>query len=226
MNKKHDWSEIQKYYNLGHSYRDCIKKFNVSRGSFGPAIGRGEFSARTKYEGTTLFHKIKCNIYINTCRVCKKLFISSYHKGNRYRTTCGENQCSLSIGGRFNLGNITQKEKSIKMIESKEYMQLGETAARKWVKRYLIETTGHKCSICKNTRWLNQPIPLICDHIDGKSTNNDINNFRLVCGNCELLLPTHGSKNRGNGRKYEREYKQKKSKYGPEATPVSCNLTT
>jgi hypothetical protein len=43
------------------------------------------------------------------------------------------------------------------------------------------------------------------DHIDGNSENNHLSNLRLVCGNCDMLLPTYKSKNKGNGRAYRRE---------------------
>jgi len=82
----------------------------------------------------------------------------------------------------------------------------------KFVKLNIIEKYGHKCAICGITEWMNQPVPLVCDHIDGNPENNLINNFRVVCGNCDMQLPTYKSKNRGNGRAYRRKrYKEKDS---------------
>ena len=79
-------------------------------------------------------------------------------------------------------------------------------AIRKHVKRFLIHKNGHVCSICRQSKWNNQQIPLVCDHIDGDSNNSNLNNFRLVCCNCDAQLPTYKSKNKGNGRKYDRDY--------------------
>lgn len=79
-------------------------------------------------------------------------------------------------------------------------------------KRYLIETRGHKCELCGGTEWNGQPMPLIKDHIDGNSEDNRIENLRLVCGNCDMQLPTYKSKNRGNGRHSRRKrYSEGKS---------------
>lgn len=77
------------------------------------------------------------------------------------------------------------------------------------VKRWLIETHGHRCSICGLTEWMRQPIPLIVDHIDGNGASSGPNNLRLVCGNCNMQLPTFAGANKGNGRKHRRERDRK-----------------
>ena len=56
---------------------------------------------------------------------------------------------------------------------------------------------------------MGKPVPLVCDHISGNSSDNEIENFRLVCCNCDAQLPTFKSKNRGNGRSYDRNYRRK-----------------
>jgi len=47
---------------------------------------------------------------------------------------------------------------------------------------------------------MKQPVPLVLDHIDGHFENNNEENLRLVCGNCDMQLSTYKSKNIGNGR--------------------------
>jgi hypothetical protein len=79
-------------------------------------------------------------------------------------------------------------------------IEAGECRSPKALRRYLLEKNGNKCSICVLTEWLYQPIPLILDHIDGHSENNFPKNIRLVCGNCDMQLPTYKGKNKGNGR--------------------------
>ena len=53
------------------------------------------------------------------------------------------------------------------------------------------------CSCCNNTTWLNQPIPLELDHINGDCTDNSLSNLRLLCPNCHALTPTYRGKNKG-----------------------------
>lgn len=57
-------------------------------------------------------------------------------------------------------------------------------------KNHLIKKRGHKCEQCNNTDWLNNPIPLEIEHIDGDRSNNDYLNLKLLCCNCHALTPT------------------------------------
>ncbi len=72
-------------------------------------------------------------------------------------------------------------------------------------KHYLLKKNGYICSICKNTKWMGQIIPLILDHIDGNSDNWDFKNLRLVCGNCDMQLITYKGRNMGKGRYLRRK---------------------
>ena len=86
---------------------------------------------------------------------------------------------------------------------------IGGETQRRQVKRFLIEEYGHKCAICGLSEWMGQSIPVIVDHIDGDPTNHKIENFRLVCGNCDMQLPTYKAKNKGKGRKFRRDLYEK-----------------
>lgn len=68
------------------------------------------------------------------------------------------------------------------------------------IKEYLLETRGHKCEICGQIEWMGQPIPLVLDHINGRASDNRLENLRLVCGNCDMQLPTYKSKNKNSDR--------------------------
>ena len=81
------------------------------------------------------------------------------------------------------------------------------------VKKYLVESRGHKCEICSLSMWLGKPAPLVVDHISGNALDHSENNLRLVCGNCNMQLPTFTGRNRHSGRKYRREaYHREKSR--------------
>ena len=73
------------------------------------------------------------------------------------------------------------------------------------VKNFILEQDGPKCSICGTLEWNGKPVPLVLDHVDGNSENCLRSNLRLVCGNCDMQLPTYKSRNRGNGRHNRRQ---------------------
>jgi HNH endonuclease len=52
------------------------------------------------------------------------------------------------------------------------------------------------CQICGLTEWRGQSIVLELDHINGKETDNRLENLRLLCPNCHSQTTTYCSKNR------------------------------
>lgn len=52
------------------------------------------------------------------------------------------------------------------------------------------------CSYCKGVTWLNNPIPLELDHINGNHEDNTLSNLRLLCPNCHALTDTYRGKNK------------------------------
>lgn len=111
----------------------------------------------------------------------------------------------------WNAGQSNEDEQlhyTINLIESGEYLNRSEGNIRKQVKLYLIHKNGHQCEICKLKEWLGNPIPLVSDHIDGDHTHNELENFRLICANCDTFTETYKSKNRGRGREYHKNYRR------------------
>jgi len=77
---------------------------------------------------------------------------------------------------------------------------------RHFVRLYLLDQQGGCCAICgQNGEWNGAPLTLVLDHIDGDASNNERDNLRMVCPNCDAQLPTFKSRNRGKGRAWRRD---------------------
>ena len=92
-----------------------------------------------------------------------------------------------------------------------------------WVKEYLKEQQGFACAICHLSKWMGKDIGLICDHIDGDSSDHSPGNLRMICGNCDMQLPTYKGRNNGKGRHYRKmryaeglSYWIRRSQFDPE----------
>lgn len=122
----------------------------------------------------------------------------------------GKRFCSLECSSKFSKMRKASKLNSY-IMETGEFPKgsgitnSGEVNRRQ-VRKYLEEKFGHRCSICGNTEWMGKPIPLVVDHIDGNPLNCKVDNFRLVCGNCDMQLDTYKGKNKGNGRAWRKKY--------------------
>lgn len=123
------------------------------------------------------------------CLTCGIECKSSYQKANKY--------CSVACQKEYQ----TQERIKQWLEEGKDW----NLAVPKWVVRHLSDTNGYACSCCGISEWNGKSITLEVDHIDGQSSNNDVNNLRLICPNCHSQTDTYKNKNFGNGRSYRQK---------------------
>lgn len=107
-----------------------------------------------------------------------------------------------------------QRDKIFAEIESKgEFPSRGKfnETNRYIARRWLEHKYGHICAVCDRSEWEGQPIPLIVDHIDGNPQNNKIDNFRLICPNCDALQETYKGRNLRNDNYVKGERSERKA---------------
>lgn len=80
-------------------------------------------------------------------------------------------------------------------VHNKTFDELTDYRSKK---HRLLEERGHSCEVCLTSDWMDQPIPIEIDHIDGNSSNNEKENLRLICPNCHAQTSTYRGKNVGN----------------------------
>lgn len=81
--------------------------------------------------------------------------------------------------------------------QGKELVPLEELTRTTPIKKRLIQRRGHRCEGCGLSQWLNLPITLELEHVDGNNRNNIEGNLQLLCPNCHSFTPTwRGRKNK------------------------------
>jgi hypothetical protein len=156
-------------------------------------------------------------------KFCSRACAAKINNLNKKHSEETKRKISISLGGN---GNTRIKSKDKKCLycgnNIKAYKFCNNACQQKFkqkvlweewektgiagssVKNYLINKYGYKCSICGLEKWNNEKIPLVLDHIDGNADNNLLNNLRLICRNCDGLLPTYTGRNVGKGNSINR----------------------
>ncbi len=133
--------------------------------------------------------------------------ISEWIKENRTKAfICRQLDCKWStlqralkalkieyIGNQGARGQKISKSKKTALEYSKSTCVRSHTLKIKLLEDKVFE---YRCQICNNDTWMEKPIPLELDHIDGNHFNNDFANLRLVCPNCHAMQPTNSGKNK------------------------------
>lgn len=83
--------------------------------------------------------------------------------------------------------HITYRKNLQEKYSKMEFKDLPRSEKRR---RILFEQ-NFKCIICGLENWMNKPITLHMDHIDGNKNNEVRQNLRLVCPNCHSQTKTY-----------------------------------
>lgn len=91
------------------------------------------------------------------------------------------------------------------------------------MKKRLIEAglLEDKCCLCGNIgSWRNIPLVLQLDHINGKNTDNRVENLRILCPNCHTQTKTYAGKNQ---KRYKIKFLCKDCRIPIDRTSFRCN---
>jgi hypothetical protein len=135
-------------------------------------------------------------------RDCRALGLEARRNRTGFCSCCGKKKARSKA--KFCSNRCQQAEAARARHEHMAATGTGAGFGVAVVKPFVEIRDGRTCSICRLTVWREKPIPLVLDHIDGDSENWLLANLRLVCGNCDMQLPTYKSRNRGKGRAWRR----------------------
>lgn len=78
----------------------------------------------------------------------------------------------------------------------KEFKPFEDLVKPTSIKQRLIKEYGHSCWSCGLHTWMDFPITLELDHVNGNNRDNSKENLRLLCPNCHSLTPTWRNRKR------------------------------
>ena len=88
-------------------------------------------------------------------------------------------------------------KKALNYISALDYIQTENPKSYMILKKLLRDgIKEHKCEICGQSEWLNQPIPLELHHKDCNHFNNSFENLQVLCPNCHAMQEGNSGANR------------------------------
>lgn len=146
------------------------------------------------------FQKI-CNQFDSLAGILR--YFNLHEGAGNYRTLKRRIQEENINISHIALGNGTKGKKLRPHKPFQEWSKIFLVKGKKYSsnihikERLLKEKILHnKCSICGlGDKWNERPIVHVMDHINGDSSDNRIENLRIVCPNCNSQLDTFSGRN-------------------------------
>ena len=133
-------------------------------------------------------------------------------------------------GQTWNKGKTSSDDSRIKAtrkIDNEKILCENSLVSRSVLRRRIIAENllEYKCSSCNNTgEWLNQPLSLQLDHINGINNDNRLENLRWLCPNCHSQTDTFAGKNIDMAEQLDKDYITAQLKNYPSARQLLIGL--
>lgn len=180
MRKLHDWSEIQRYYDNGHSGAECRARFDISYGAWAVSVQRGKMRlAPARADDRRRYDWLAVQAY--------------YNEGYSFR------QCEAKFGFSHGAWHKAVKRGEIKPRPLGRPLQdiVRNGKARTNIKRRLIKAglLKNRCQICGIEEWLGERLTIQIDHVNGIRDDYGLENLRMLCPNCHSQTENYGRRN-------------------------------
>lgn len=121
--------------------------------------------------------------------------VSSNNMNGKKHSEITKKKISESLKKKYESQVLNRKLHILDLYKNNWNQLVMEFGVNVWKKFILAEQNG-KCLFCGIDSWMNKPITLHLDHIDGNDKNNNRDNLRILCPNCHSQTDTYGFKKR------------------------------
>lgn len=179
---------MQAYYDDGHGFVECARRFGFSHTAWTKAIKRGALTVRS-------------SPFRDRRRKYDWIAIQAFYDlGNTYRQTAEHfGFCPDAWYDAVARGEIEARPRSGMPIPE---LLASPRRNRSHVKVRLIKAglLQEACQQCGLSAWRGKPLSMHLDHTNGIRNDHRLENLRMLCPNCHSQTPTFSGRNVGCSR--------------------------
>lgn len=178
----YDWKAIQAFYDEGHGFVECQRRFGFTHGAWNKAIKRGKLRA-------------KLTRFTDRRRRYDWAEVQAYYdEGNSYRDCKARfGFCAMAWHKARQRGDLRSRPPGMPIEE----LLAGTSRCRTHVKGRLLHAglLKNRCDECGLSEWRGQPLSVQIDHVNGVRDDHRLENLRMLCPNCHSQTHTYGGRN-------------------------------